>query len=352
MEQKLVWHVISNRWNSAITEYALSAARALERKGYRNVFSALKNSPADKRAEEYGLETLPFDDFAIQNVQNFRSKSAFLGRKSVLLYGGPETFLSRFIPDKNLLRFFGQTLNTSLMNVPGLFSLSYSHISKFFVPNSFLLKKISERSKKKIKKIDLGLEIKNLNFDDVRKNNELVVLGRLDPVKGHEHIIKIFKNVLRLWPTTLEKPVLHIIGESANLSSEDIKKWISENKLKDDVIFTNHRVENISNVMRCADIGIIPSLGSEHICRVAEEFLLSGTPIFVSGAGATEETLFKGAGESYRDLNDEEASQKLLSFILRTRDEDASVRKKRSDQAKELFSLETMGKNLENFIFY
>jgi hypothetical protein len=38
---RVVWILCSNRWNSAITEYALSAARALKLSGWSVFFSGL-----------------------------------------------------------------------------------------------------------------------------------------------------------------------------------------------------------------------------------------------------------------------------------------------------------------------
>src|SRR5690606_765274 len=62
------WHLISNRWNSAITEYALNAARALSLKGADNLFSPLAGSPAEERAREYDLRVATFARFDPMSV--------------------------------------------------------------------------------------------------------------------------------------------------------------------------------------------------------------------------------------------------------------------------------------------
>ena len=40
-----VWHLLSNRWNSAITEYAVSAVIANLQSGHEVFVSVLENSP-------------------------------------------------------------------------------------------------------------------------------------------------------------------------------------------------------------------------------------------------------------------------------------------------------------------
>lgn len=351
MTQKKIWHLISNRWNSAITEYALSSARALEKRGFKSIFTAIQNSPADRRAKGIGLETLPVLNFAFGELSHLKELSRNIGSDHVLLYGGPETFLSKFLGNRKYIRFFGQDLNANLLRAPFLFSLSYSHVCKFITPNEIIASQIKQLGSSKLtRRILLGLEASSVLRNSLERV-QLIVLGRLDPVKGHETILRIFSKMLKAWPYTHSKPVLHIIGEDANLSAKQFSGRVEELNLSSDVLITNERVPDIHSVLKDACMGIIPSLGSEHICRVAEEFLLVGTPILVSGAGATEEVLFPGAGESYRGHSEELAAQQLLQCVLKARIESNSERESRASKARVLFSLETMGKNLEDFIF-
>lgn len=351
MGQKRIWHLLSNRWNSAITEYALSSAKALRKIGHKNFFTPLANSPAHKRSENSGLEIHPIKKFSLSELFELRKISKLVNADCIIVYGGPETFLARFLDHSHLCRFIGQSLNTNVLRIPFLFSSSYSHVKKFFVPNKIIYDQLEEKTQKPLRKIALGID--GFHYSPRSSlNSECIVLGRLDPVKGHEHILKIFSLVLKNWPKNVERPLLHIIGENANLDTGDLLKTAQLDSLVlgKDFKLTNQRVHDIQNILRHASVGIIPSLGSEHICRVAEEFLLLGTPIFVSGAGATEETLFEGAGDSYRDCDDNVAAQKLTNFIINSRKESPSQREQRALKASELFSLETMGRSLEEFI--
>ena len=129
----------------------------------------------------------------------------------------------------------------------------------------------------------------------------MLIVGRFDPVKGHARFFEITKKILDSWDIDLPKPVLHIVGEKANLTGEDLVKQGESRGLVHgkNFIITQKLIKNIEEIMSAAAIGVIPSLDSEVICRTAEEFLLCGIPVLVSGAGSLDELLFDGAGASY-----------------------------------------------------
>ena len=77
-----------------------------------------------------------------------------------------------------------------------------------------------------------------------------------------------------------------------------------------------------------------------------QEFLLCGTPIFVSGVGALEEVLFVGAGESYRGKSEPEIVSQLKKLVEKSLTETSISRDLRASMAKNLFSLHTMGHKL------
>src|SRR5690606_16517380 len=93
-----VWHLISNRWNSAITEYALSAARSLALCGVENLFSPIAASPAEKRAKQLDLDVRTFPGFNLSAVPLGRRIFNEYSPDVIVTYGGPESFLLHFLP--------------------------------------------------------------------------------------------------------------------------------------------------------------------------------------------------------------------------------------------------------------
>jgi glycosyltransferase involved in cell wall biosynthesis len=82
------------------------------------------------------------------------------------------------------------------------------------------------------------------------------------------------------------------------------------------------------------------------ICRVAEEFLLCGTPIIVSGVGSLPELITPKDGADYAGLGDDEAALLLRTWWELSRKEGAEAKEDRAVRARSQFSLEQMGNEL------
>jgi glycosyltransferase involved in cell wall biosynthesis len=184
----------------------LRSAQALQRKGIKQVFSPLKNSPAESRARTYGFELLSFDDFSsLSTLLNLRQYSQKINPSHIICYGGQEDFLCRFLPQKiRKIRFYGQEL-------PEYSTLARIKFSSFFEQHFYKLApcfKIENQLKqvsnfKNIKTITLGLDSNAyLNAKESQKSERpiICIFGRLDPVKGHREFLKIFKKAMSLFP--------------------------------------------------------------------------------------------------------------------------------------------------------
>ena len=82
--------------------------------------------------------------------------------------------------------------------------------------------------------------------------------------------------------------------EAASIKDYAISKGLA---IDEDIVFINDFVDNVSDHIASSSVGIVSSLGSEVICRVSEEFLLCGNPIFVTDVGSLSECIYsKDAG--------------------------------------------------------
>jgi glycosyltransferase involved in cell wall biosynthesis len=115
-----------------------------------------------------------------------------------------------------------------------------------------------------------------------------------------------------------------------------------------DFTIEQKRVDQPHLVLSRSTIGVIPSLGSEVICRVAEEFLCCGVPIVTLSAGALGELNLADSCFHFRDF--ENNIDKITDIICRSWQEDAATKIKRSEDAQKLFSLEAMGVKLSSLI--
>ena len=80
--KKKAWHLLSNPWNSAITEYALSASLALSLENYENVLTPLEGSSAELRGKLLEVRV-----FSVKNFSPFSwvKLKAFYNRKCEII---------------------------------------------------------------------------------------------------------------------------------------------------------------------------------------------------------------------------------------------------------------------------
>ena len=299
---KKVWILNSVRWNSAISEYALNLTRSIS-SHYDVTVSLLAGRDPARKAASFGIKTVDFENFSILNILKFKQLEQKIKPDIVICFNGPESFLSRFLPGYvKVIRFKGRDDDVNRPLDGFLTKISNSFIDRFIFPCD-LIASGSRLNSDSYKTIYLGCDSEKFtpNVCDYPKRPTLLLLGRLDPIKGHFEFIDFFSTFLSK-TTLVPKPVLKIIGKDANLSAKKIRDYaISKGlRLNEDFIIINEFVENISEHKNSASVGIISSLGSEVICRVSEEFLLSGVPIFVSNVGSLSECLFSDlAGKSF-----------------------------------------------------
>jgi glycosyltransferase involved in cell wall biosynthesis len=158
---------------------------------------------------------------------------------------------------------------------------------------------IQPHTKKSIQRISFLENAPDIDFSDP----VFLVVGRYDPVKGHEGLIKAFAKCA--FTSETAKVQLIFVGESKNVRARDLfetgkslfaksaegksRFWLADETGKKNIFIFDERRNDIEALMAQAHFGIIPSLGSEVICRVAVEFMKNGTPLLVSDAGALPE---------------------------------------------------------------
>lgn len=379
-----VLHLSSNRWNSAITEYALSSARGLVLAGHESLFVSLRGSPAESRAQTYGIWLESLRSFLLQD--GLRLWRIIKERRPdvIFCYGGRETSLLQLVRPllgfhPLVFRFRGQDFRADSASKLK-HRLSHLGVNALVVPASWLREKLTFAEP--CRTIVLGVDSDRFYRRPLAGTSRptLLIFGRFDPVKGHAAAIATFKQVLCRWENSglterFGRPLLQIVGNPENVTAADLAAWVKAQNLvatdvvadaKEtgraggkasatagayfDVLIEGRRVDNAADYLQRAHLGWISSLGSEVIVRVAQEFLLVGTPIVVSGVGSLDEVMFAGAGASYREKSQDEAAGLICAQLLSALVEGEEAKIARAKQAKNLYSLEVMGQALVRLI--
>lgn len=351
-----IWHLISNRWYSAISEYAFRAALSLRSAGHNCLFSPLQGKPLAIKSQETSLKVIPFTTFSPtpKAMAFFLRQYKLFQPDVVITYGGPETVFARFLTSTVVVRFRGKNEDFFLRNSS---RFDQFRLGAILTPSPSLKKYLLPKFEIPVDYVNLGLDTGVFCYQkgliSSVKRPTIRIVGRLDPVKGHEKFFHYFRNLLKIWDASLPLPFLEIIGEPANLSVEHLLSKANSLGLIQGEHFQiiGTRLKDLPERLAQTHVGVICSEGSEVICRVAEEFLLCGTPVFVSGVGSLEDCIYSSdAGVSYKKLNTDDTVQKLKGLLLTSFHESQADKERRSIESAGLYSKDAMGRNLSNYI--
>jgi glycosyltransferase involved in cell wall biosynthesis len=314
------------------------------------VFTPLRSSKAQKRAQLQKLEVQAVTGFSLNNLPEILALQQSVKPTAIFLFGGKETFLARFLRGKKI-RFFGEDAFQQRRSRLS-FAMAFSHIDLFLAPNSIVHQALKRLTSKPSLRVPLGLASSSLDrvpSEEIKeKEARLLLVARFDPIKGHREFFAIFRHLLNLWGAKNPRLILDVVGYEANFTCADLEQFAAAAAIPAEAINISVAWQpDLRRLQSKACIGIVSSLGSEQICRVACEFLLEGTPIFVSGVGATEEVLLSAQdGMSYRSLSHEEAAQRLYDLLELSLSEGTLAAAKRRERANKRVSTLAMAEQL------
>lgn len=174
-----------------------------------------------------------------------------------------------------------------------------------------------------------GLDASNFRTELGIGKDDLVVgmVGRLDPVKGHEDFIICAKHVL----ASIANVHFLIIGEEANIKVESLKTLAQQVGVAERVHFVGRR-EDIEVCINAFDVGVIASVGSEALSRVALEYMACGLPTVATRVGGLPAVIEEGVNGF---LVPPHAPHELANNILRIF-QDSSLSERLGENARKI----------------
>ncbi len=112
------------------------------------------------------------------------------------------------------------------------------------------------------------------------------IIARLSPVKGHRDAIQACAVLGDL------DPAFHLViaGEEAQITRRDLSRLAAGSGVTERVHFVG-RLDDVREVFAAIDVGIVASVGSEAVCRVAAEMMSCGLPLVATRVGVLPEML-------------------------------------------------------------
>ena len=188
---KTVWHLNSNRWNSAVTEYSLSSAMSLKLQGWTSIYSGLNGKSGDRRAKEYGLETHGFDSFGVKGIAQFLRLKSQIKPDLIIVYGGPESTLCLLSGSTPVLRFRGQDRDATDPVKPFSYRIGQSHINGVICPSQSL-KTNSTHGRQRLSCL-WGVIIQKFHYDNeiYQERPVLTILGASGPCQRTRQLLPL-----------------------------------------------------------------------------------------------------------------------------------------------------------------
>ena len=151
-------------------------------------------------------------------------------------------------------------------------------------------------------------------FEIPQKAKVLAVVGRIRPVKGQRILLQSLSQLLTEFPDlVLLIPYRDTASNEPEMQAlqNDIRRF----KLEAHVRLITMR-EDIRQLMGFADVGVVSSVESEVICRVAVEFFSVATPVVAFPTGCLPEIIRHGENGYLAETQTAESLTEELSKIL------------------------------------
>ena len=299
---------VSIRWFNACAYYAVALSKGLKKLGYNVTFTGTENSPAVERAKSYGIEVIGNNpgkagssSNKIRTIKKYRRFIRENNVKLVNVHDGYEHILwsialrgtgiplirtsGNQIPPK--VHFFSRMLInrctlgiiTSCKRIRDYYSVGFGiDTEKIPVINGGIdTEYYAADATNGSLRDEIGFTEKDFVFG---------IIARFSPDKGHEYFFQAAGIVAKEFP----QAKFIVAGWKAQRTLEDIQTMAREAGVFDKTVFLG-RLKDSRDIIKSIDAGVIASINSETICRIAMEYMAMGVPCIAAATNVIPEVI-------------------------------------------------------------
>ncbi len=335
-----ILHLHDEPWDSGIAHYAVTLAAGLAARGHSIGFFGRTGSPAAAQARAAGLKTrevlhpwlsLPFLRRVVRQGR-FEVLVAHTGSSHSLaaaLAAGSTARLVRTCADARLPR--GHALARALSRRTDAYVAANSaiaaHLRRAF-PGA------------RVEVVLQGVAAQPGPPAALPQEPVVGLLGRLDPVKGHEILIDAAARV-----QARGAPVRLRFAGSGRLA--EAIRGMARSRLCPGSYEVLGRVADPGPFLASCRVGCVPSLGSEAVSRAALEWMASGRPVVASAVGGLPDVVEHGKTGLLVAPGDPDALAGALARLLQDPDTAARLAARARARYDERFTLEAFVRSTE-----
>lgn len=305
--------IINCKWYNATFWYALYLTKILNEHGHESILVTIPNSLGIQKLKELDIKymELPLNSFSPADIySSYRGFSKLCEEFKpdiVNCHRGEAFYLFSFLKKLygyKLIRTRGDQrkpsenfINKFLHNsVADAIITTNSDMSEYFHNNLHV-------SENKIHTILGGVDTKkffpqkeNQNAFKIQygfKEDDVLlgIIGRLDAIKGFHETILAFHKAVGQSESACKSLHLLVAGLDCDFTINDLKNFCKEQGISQEHIHFYSYLADMNAFMNMLDFGVIASLGSETIARVAFELIACHTPIIGSRIGVMPDIL-------------------------------------------------------------
>ena len=301
---------VSVRWYNACAYYAVTLARGLAACGHRVTVAGDKGTPVLEKAREWGIDCLCGTNSQsynplryLDNIRRYRKYAldndvtlvnAHNGRDHLtwaLALWGTGIPLVRTsgnrIPPKNHIgaRYLIRKTNGIIATCDRIRSY---YVDRFGIDRS-AIPSINGGVDSSFFFPDYASGVTRESFGIPRNSYVFGIIGRYSLVKGHRYFFDAAGIVAQKFPDVW----FVVSGWDADMSGEDVRKMAEEAGVADRTLFIE-RQHDIRGLIGMLDAGVISSVGSETVCRIAMEYMAMGIPVIAADTNVIPEVIRHG----------------------------------------------------------
>lgn len=284
-----ILQIHTETWDSGISHYALTLSAELKRRGHEVHFWAPAGSFSARCAQEKGLfiRELKLPWLGIAALRQALRQSAI---ELVNAHTGPGQSLGAALAAGKGLPLV-RTRADARTPASGLLARVLARRTQAFVAANTRIQRELARGfpGSRVELIFQGIAEPGPQAPPLPREPVIGVLGRLDPVKGHDEILEAVALLKKAWP----KARLLAAGSGRPERRAHLERRAQALGLGGTFEFLGHVPELPEFFARCR-IGVVASIGSEAVSRAALEWMAMGRALVATAVGGLPDIVSEG----------------------------------------------------------
>lgn len=300
-------------WDSGLAHYALVLSQGLKREGHQVFFSAVPGQKPWVEAKRIGLKTIP-----LATLKGLNPLRRFLKQHGIQLLN-PHTGSTHSLAVASAL---GQNIAVVRTRsdargvrarVGSHFLFNHTHrviAAADYIRDSYL--KALRLPTRKVVTIYQGLSLADFEAKPFPTSPVVGMVARLDPVKGHRYLLEAISLLKNAYPSLR----VRLFGQEENVKQRDLRAIADRLGISTLVDFVGFH-KSVPEAMASCSIGVVASVGSEAVSRVALEWMAAGRPVVATRVGCLPEIVRDGETGLLIEPKDAPALARALGELLR-----------------------------------